>query len=176
MATLQHGLVGDCGLTSVVDCCLNDVCIYQRQQCMEREREGEIFPPKWLQRCKTGCGGPWHRLARLTDWKQGFIFSNLWSQPGEGSVKRGRGWGGVLGETLEGEMKDIVQDKLSSADVDERRPANRNKWDGFDLKLTCCFKKPPSVFQYLSSFISSSPTSIFLVHHWGSPHECLTGN
>lgn len=134
-------------------------------------RERQIFPPKCLQRCKRGCEGPWHRLARLTDWKQGFIFSNLWSQRRERSIKGRRGEG-VPGETLGGEMKDIVQDKLSSADVDERRPANRNKWDCFDLNLTCCFRKPSSVLR--SVFLSLSLTSIPYVQYWASPQACIT--
>lgn len=53
---------------------------------------------------------------------------------------------GVQGETLGGEMKDVYQDKSSSADVDERHPANRNKWDCFDLNLTC-FRKPSSLLR-----------------------------
>lgn len=64
---------------------------------------------------------------------------------------------GVMGETLEGEMKDIVQDKLPSADVDERRPANRNKWDCFDLNLTCRFRK---AFLRLASILSLSLSDI----------------
>lgn len=46
-----------------------------------------------------------------------------------------------MGQTLEGEMKDVVQDKLPSADVDRRHPANRNKWDRFDLNSTCRFRE-----------------------------------
>lgn len=41
-------------------------------------------------------------------------------------------------------MKDTHQDEVSSADVDERHPTNRNKWDCFDLNLTC-FQKPFSL-------------------------------
>lgn len=121
-------------------------CMHILQTRVYRERETD-FPPKCIRRCKRGCEGPWHRLARLTDWKQGFIFSNLWSQCRERSV-RGRRGEGVLGETLVGEMKDIVQDKLSSADVDESRPANGNKWDCFDLNLTCRFRKPSLCFAF----------------------------
>lgn len=56
-------------------------------------RERQLFLSKCLQRCKRGCEGPWHQLARLTDWKQGFIFSNLWSQHRERSVEGRRGEG-----------------------------------------------------------------------------------
>ncbi len=152
MVRLQHGLARGRRLSRGVGSSLNDACTYQTQGYMERE--GKIFPPKCLQRCKRGCEGPWHRLARLTDWKQGFIFSNLWSQCRERSVQGRRGKG-VPSETLGGEMKDIFQDKLSSADVDERRPANRNKWDCFDLNLTCCFRKLSSVFAFTLSFFPS---------------------
>lgn len=70
-------------------------------------------------------------------------------------------------------MKDIVQDKLSSADVDERRPANRNKWDGFDLNLTCCFRKPSSILR--SPFLSISLTSMYNMEQIHKP-VFLTGN
>lgn len=73
--TTLRGLVGGHGLSCGVGCCLNDACTYYRQGCTERERQ--IFPPKCLQRCKREREGPWHRLVHLTDWKQGFIFSNL---------------------------------------------------------------------------------------------------
>lgn len=49
-------------------------------------------------------------------------------------------------------MKDIYQDKFSSADVDERHPANRNKWDCFDLNLTCYSKAFLSFAFNISSF------------------------
>lgn len=117
-------------------------------------RERQLFPSKCLQRCKRECEGPWLWLAHLTDWKQGFIFSNLWSQHRERSVKGRRGEG-VLRETLGGEMKDIFEDKLSSADVDERCPANRDKWDCFDLNLTCC-RKPSFALSFFLSFFGNS--------------------
>lgn len=139
------------------------------------QRERQIFPPKCLQRCKRGCEGPWHRLARLTDWKQGFIFSNLWSQRRERSVKGRRGEG-VPAETLGGEMKDVFQDKLSSADVDERCQANRNKWDCFDLQLTCCFRTASYVLHsLLSFFLSFSLMPVSYVQSQESPAACLTG-
>lgn len=167
METLWHGLVEWCSLKWVwVAACM--MCAYIRDKGVQRGRL--IFPPKCLQRCKRRCEGPWLRLAHLTDWKQGFIFSNLWSQHGERSVK-GRRREGVPGETLGGEMKDVGQDKLSSADVDERRPANRDKWDCFDLNLTCCFRKPFSVLHPL--FLSLCLTSILCVQYWASPAACL---
>lgn len=64
---------------------------------------------------------------------------------------------GVPGETLGGEIKDISQ--VSSADVDGRRPANRNKWDCFDRNLTC-FRKPSTVLQSLF-FLSFSTWRLF---------------
>lgn len=94
----------------------------------------QIFP-KCLRRCKSRCEGPWHWLACLTEWKQGFIFSNLWSQCKWRSIRRSR-MKGVPIKTLGGETKDIVQDKLSSPDADERHPASRNKWDWFYFNLT----------------------------------------
>lgn len=94
----------------------------------------QIFP-KCLRRCKSRCEGPWHWLVCLTEWKQGFIFSNLWSQCRWRSIRRRR-MKGVPIKTLGGEAKDIVQDKLSSPDADERHPASRNKWDWFYFNLT----------------------------------------
>lgn len=170
MASLSRGLVGGgqfkrwCGL-------LLEWCIHISETRVYGERERQIFPSKCLQRCKRGCEGPWHGLPHLTDWKQGFIFSNLWSRCSERSVKGRRGEG-VPGETLGGEMKDIIQDKLSSANVDESRPANRNKWGCFDLTLTCHFRKPSSVLHSL--FLSLSLTSIRYVHYWPSSQSCLT--
>lgn len=135
MALLHGGLARGRDVSWGVGCCLNDACTYHRQGGREVYWEGAIFPSKCLQRCKMGDEGPWHQLLPLTDWKQGFIFSNLWSQRGERSVK-GRREVGVPGETLGGEMKDIIQDKLSSPDVNERQPSYRNKWDGADLNPT----------------------------------------
>lgn len=154
---LRHGLVrGIRALWSAeVEWCMyiSKTRVYEER---DRERErGSFFYLSAFRGAKGGCEGPWHRLACLTDWKQGFIFSNLWSRRWERSVKRRRGEG-VLGETLGGEMKDIFQDKLSSADVDGRCLANRNKWDCFDLNLTC-IRKPSSVLHslfFLSFFIS----------------------
>lgn len=53
-------------------------------------------------------------------------------------------------------MKDIGQDKLSSADVDERRPANGNKWDCFDLNLTCGFTERFPAFMLAFSVLMTS--------------------
>lgn len=130
--------------------------------------ERQIFPHKCLQKCKRGCEGPWHPLPRLTDWKQGFIFSNLWSQCRGRSVK-GRKGEGVPGETLGGEMKDIIQDKPSSADVDERHPANRNKWGCFDLNLTCRFRKPSSVLHSRFFHFLWHPSAMYITEQANKP-------
>lgn len=70
-------------------------CMYISETRVYEER-GTFFYllSKCLQRCKGGCEGPWHQPPRLTDWKQGFIFSNLWSQrretSGNGRGREGR--------------------------------------------------------------------------------------
>ena len=143
---LQRGLVLGHDLSGGVGCCVNDVCTYQRRGCMKRERQ--IFPPKCLQRCKTRREGPWHRPARLTDWKQAFIFSNLWSPRREGSEKgrecRERPW----------EVKWRTSSKTNShqqMSMRDARLTGTNGTDSISIWHVVFFRAPSSVLHSLLS-------------------------
>lgn len=149
------------GLRWGVSCCLNDACTYQRHQIQGRTERGRFVHLSAFGGAKGYVKALSGRCIQQTG--NNALYSAIYDlNAEERSVERRRG-GQVLERALRGEMKDTIQNKLSSADVDVRHPVNRNKWDCFYLNLTCCYRKALSILHSLS--LCFSLTSAHCVYY-----------